>query len=306
MPREGPSTAEVVELDIGVSPELATNYVAVDAASASLYLGGNIVGIAALSLVSPEGLVLYPALLSGRLSGPPFISTLICPDELPTGVTDRYVELGIPYRDDPYVDPATLESDVRLALEVYGLGVAVASRFTYVLVDGPLTPVYRSYSRQGYWLDELALYFSKRARLIREAADRGKVVVGVVKRVAVSDHLLNVPEGSKPVAVGPVVLAGDVEVCSYLLVGRNAGYSHAVARVEIPCCTAEALGPRKLGELLSAIFSSYNHLALPVPYGIYVADKVSKGVTRKIVELVELTAKSRGVLAVHPGEMIYG
>jgi len=256
--------------------------------------------------VSLDSLVLYPLLSSSRFSGPPFISTLVGPDELPAGVTDRYVELGIPYRDDPYVDPAVLESDVRLALEVYGLNLAVDSRSTYVLIDGPLAQFYKLYPRQGYWLDELALYSSKRARLIKEAVDRGKIVAGIAKRVAFTDRLPEIPDGSKPVAVGPVTIAGDVKVCSYLLVGRRSGYSHVVARVEIPCGTVEALGPRKLREFLSAVFSSYQNLALPVPYGIYVADRLSKNITRKIVELVELTAKTRGLLAVHPGELLYG
>ncbi len=297
---------EVVPLRVVEYFDLLFSSAAVDVASASLYLGGNYVGIAGLSLVTPGSLTVYPSTTSESLSGPPFVSSLRRLSAPAPGLTDRYVELGIPYEEDPYAEPGVLESDVRLALELYGIGAAVSSGARYVLIDGPLVPPQRLYHRPGYWADEVALLNAKRARYIREAASEGRVVVGFVKRVGTGTLEAELPHEVRPSAVGPVVSRGELDVCSFYLLTGSPGYSHVLGRVEIPCSTAESLGPSGLSDLLSMVYSSCSSLALSVPYGIYVADRVSKNLVKRLTGLVELVAKSRGILAVLPGELSHG
>lgn len=287
--------------------DLVLESAAIDSASASLYLGGNFVGVAALSVASSlSGLLVYPSVTSDSYRGPPFVSSLRNLEAEVGGVTDRYVELGVPYSEDPYADSAVLEADVRLALELYGLRTALGSSSKYVLVDGPLLSPARSYLRPGYWLDEVALFNRERAKLISEAVSEGRIVIGFVKRVGTEVPEAQLLRDTEPSAVGPIVTSGEFRVCSYYVFVGGSGYTHTIGRVELPCSIAESMGSSKLVELLSKVYSSCSSLALPVPYSLYVADRVSKSLVKKLVELVELTAKSRGVLAVLPGEPPYG
>lgn len=297
---------EVISLKNMDYSELVADSVAVDVASASIYLGGNYIGIAGLSVVSPSGLTVYPPIASESYSGPPFVSSLRRVAQSTAGVTDRYVELGIPYEVDPYIDPFILESDVRLALELYGLSTAASAGSRYVFVDGPLIPTVRPYLRPGYWTDELTLFQSKRAHCIDRALNDGSVVIGFVKRVGAEAPKVGVRQGANPLAVGPVIVRAEPKICFfYILVGWS-GYSYTMGRVEIPCAAADRLGPSRLSDLLSMVYSSCSSLAIPVPYNLYVADKVSKSLVKKLVDLVELTARTKGVLAVIPGEHPYG
>ncbi|MEM0197208.1 MAG: hypothetical protein QXK66_06190, partial [Sulfolobales archaeon] len=286
--------------------DLITNSVAVDAASATLYIGGNYVGIAGLSVVSPAGLAVYPSITAESYLGPPFISSLKRLREPIRGITDRYIELGIPYEEDPHLEPSILESDVRLALELYGLGIAVGSRLKYVLIDGPLIPTLRPYPKPGYWVDEVALLNSKRAHYISKAISEGKVVIGFVKRIGTEIPTWESVHEGKPIAVGPITAQNELKVCSFYITSGGIGYTYTLGRVEIPCAVTEQLESSKLVDLLSMVYSSCSSLALSVPYGLYVADRVSKSLVKKLVELVELAAKSKGVLAVFPGELTYG
>ncbi|MEM1623401.1 MAG: DNA double-strand break repair nuclease NurA [Sulfolobales archaeon] len=297
---------EVLTLKSVNYSDFITNSVAVDVASATLYVGGNYVGIAGLSIVSSTGLAVYPSIAAESYLGPPFISSLKRLREPSRGITDRYVELGIPYEEDPHLDPSTLESDVRLALELYGLGVAVGSRLKYVLIDGPLIPIIRPYPKSGYWVDEVALLNSKRAHYISKAVSEGKFVIGFVKRVGTEVPAREFVWEGKPVAVGPVITQNELKVCSFYITSGGTGYTYTLGRVEMPCAITEQLESSKLADLLSMVYSSCSSLALSVPYGLYVADRVSKNLVKKLVELVELAAKSRGVLAVFPGELAYG
>ncbi|MEM2006956.1 MAG: DNA double-strand break repair nuclease NurA [Sulfolobales archaeon] len=302
----GSDGVEVLTLKSVDYSDLVTSSAAVDAASATLYIGGNYVSIAGLSVVSPSDLAVYPSTTAESYLGPPFISSLKRLRTLTRGITDRYIELGIPYEEDPYVDPSALESDVRLALELYGLGIAVGSRLKYVLIDGPLIPISRPYFRPGYWVDEVALLNSKRARYINEALSEGKVVIGFVKRVGTEVSVGELVQEGKPMAVGPVVAQNELKVCSFYITSGGTGYTYTLGKVEIPCTVIEQLGSSKLVDLLSMVYSSCSSLALSIPYGLYVADRVSKSLVKKLVELVELTAKSRGILAVLPGDLTYG
>lgn len=297
---------EVISLRSADYAELAADSVAVDVASASVYLGGNYVGIAGLSVVSPSGLTVYPSITSESYAGPPFVSSLRRVAQHTAGVTDRYVELGIPYEADPYIDPYVLESDVRQALELYGLGIASVAGAKYVIVDGPLIPTARPYLRPGYWTDELAIFGSKRGRCIERALSEGKVVIGFVKRAGDGAPMVGAQQEAGPLAVGPVVARTEPRICLFYILAGPSGYSYTAGRVEIPCATADRLGPSGLSDLLSMVYSSCSSLALPVPYNLYVADRVSKSLVRRLVDLVELTAKAKGVLAVIPGEHPYG
>lgn len=291
------SSTEYIELEATGFADLLTNSVSVDVASASIFVGGNPVGVAALAVVSPEGLYTYPAVPSESFRGPPFISSLYLGEEVP-GATCRYVELGIPYVDDPYVDAAVLESDVRLALELHGLEVALGTRYNYVLVDGPLLPSAR-YVGSGYWSDEIAIYAKRRAELVSRATAEGRVVVGVVKRVRAD--ALAAPGASRAVAVGPEVSRGGIDIHSYYIVIPYESSAYVLAKVELPRAAAESLGSKGVGELLSKVYAASSSLGIPVPYGLYTADRVSKSLVKRVLELIELTARSRGLLAVFPG-----
>jgi hypothetical protein len=291
------SSAECVELEAVGFADLLASSVSVDVASASIFVGGNPVGVAALAVVSPGGLYTYPTLPSENLSGPPFLSSLYLSEEVP-GATYRYVELGIPYVDDPYVDAGIMESDVRLALELYGMELALRTPHSYVLVDGPLLPSAR-YVGSGYWSDELALYARRRAELVSRAVAEGKVVVGVVKRVRA--ETLGAVSTGRAVAVGPEVTRGGIDVYSYYIAVPYENSTYVLAKVELPKATVESLGGRGVRELLSKLYTASSSLGIPVPYGLYTADRVSKSLVKRILELIEFAARSRGVLAVFSG-----
>ncbi len=295
--RQLASSAEYIELEVTSFDDLLTSSVSLDVASASIFVGGNPVGVAALVVVSPEGLYTYPTVPSESFRGPPFISSLYLGEEVP-GATCRYVELGIPYVDDPYIDAAVLESDVRLALELHGLEVALRAPYSYVLVDGPLLPSAR-YVGSGYWSDELAIYAKRRSELVSKATAGGKVVVGVVKRVRA--EAAGVPGAGRAVAVGPEVIGGGIDVYSYYIAVPYESSTYTLAKVELPRATAESLGGRGVRELLSKVYSASSSLGIPVPYGLYTADRVSKSLVKRVLELIELTARSRGLLAVFSG-----
>ncbi|MEM3984196.1 MAG: hypothetical protein QW630_06715, partial [Sulfolobales archaeon] len=191
-------------------------------------------------------------------------------------------------------------------LELYGLGIAVGSRLKYVLIDGPLIPTLRPYPKPGYWVDEVALLNSKRAHYISKAISEGKVVIGFVKRIGTEIPTWESVHEGKPIAVGPITAQNELKVCSFYITSGGIGYTYTLGRVEIPCAVTEQLESSKLVDLLSMVYSSCSSLALSVPYGLYVADRVSKSLVKKLVELVELAAKSKGVLAVFPGELTYG
>jgi hypothetical protein len=291
------SSAEYIELEATGFADLLASSVSVDVASASIFVGGNPVGVAALAVVSSGGLYTYPTVPSENLSGPPFLSSLYLGEEVP-GATYRYVELGIPYVDDPYVDVGIMESDVRLALELYGLELALRTPYGYVVVDGPLLPSAR-YVGSGYWSDELALYARRRAELVSRAAAEGKVVVGVVKRVRA--ETLGVAGTGRAVAVGPEVTRGGIDVYSYYIALPHESSTYVLAKVELPKAVVESLGSRGVRELLSKLYTASSSLGIPVPYGLYTADKISKSLVKRILELIELTARSRGLLAVFSG-----
>ncbi|MCX8185228.1 MAG: hypothetical protein RMI56_04050 [Sulfolobales archaeon] len=282
------------------------NSASVDAASASLYLNGNYVGIAGVSVASSNRLLVYPPISSGHRFQHPFISSLRKLEASVSGITDRYIELGIPYEEDQYIDSLVLESDVRLSLELYGLGVALDSSARYILIDGPLLPPARSYLKLGYWADEVSLFNSKRVQYISRTLSEDRVVVGFVKRVGIDISEIESLTRGRPAAIGPIVTKDLVDICSFYIVTESSSYLHSLGRVEIPCATVESLKSVKLVELLSMFYSSCFSLALPVPYGLYVADRVSKNLVRKLVELVELAARSRGIYTVFPGEYMYG
>lgn len=295
--RQLASSAEYLELEVAGFADLLASSASVDVASASIFVGGNPVGVAALAVVSPEGLYTYPTAPSESFRGPPFLSSLYLGEEVP-GATCRYVELGIPYVDDPYVDAAVLESDVRLALELYGLEIALGTPYSYILVDGPLLPSAR-YVGSGYWSDELALYAKRRAELVSRATAEGRVVIGVVKRVRA--EAAGVPGASRAIAVGPEVTGGSIDIYSYYIAVPYESSTYTLAKVELPRATAESLGGRGVRELLSKVYSASSSLGIPVPYGLYTADRVSKSLVKRVLELIELTARSRGLLAVFSG-----
>lgn len=300
------ASLEVVELkDVNFS-DLLLNSVSVDAASASLYVNGNYIGIAAVSVVSPSGLLAYPHTASGSQYRHPFISSLRRLETGIPGVTDRYIELGVPYEEDPYVDFSILESDVRLSLELYGLSEALSTRARYVLIDGPLVPPARPHLKPGYWSDELSLLVGRRIQYIRRALGEERTVVGFVKRVRAGIPGVEFYVEGRPVAVGPVVTRDPLDVCYFYIVTERSRYSQILGRAEIPCATVEEVGLAGLVKLLSMLYSSCSSLALPVPHGIYAADRASKNLVKKIAELVELAARSRGVVTVLPGDYVSG
>ncbi|MCD6324297.1 MAG: hypothetical protein J7L55_04225, partial [Desulfurococcales archaeon] len=160
--------------------------IGVDAASVSLHTALGEVAVVGGAIVDKE-IHTHPD-LGGHHSGPPYIGAPYSAGL--TFVADKYVILGIPYREDPFLPEGAISSDLRMNLEVYLIKeVSVIYGEGLLMIDGPATYPFSITESSSRWAEEVGMLNRLRSEAILEAFKTGLTPICVVKRVWRSYHI---------------------------------------------------------------------------------------------------------------------
>jgi hypothetical protein len=305
-------------------PSTETLIYALDAASATLHTGFGEVSVVAGALVSPGNVYSYPNMSSPPSSEPPFIGALY--GENLGFVNNRYIELGHPYRLDPFLPEGAIAHDLRINLENYLMEkISEFEEEGIVLIDGPATYPFHHVESGSKWSMELGLLNEKRVRAMKKIASKGFIPVCVVKRVWSSTYLPHAEElglkdveyilrfqkeivPDRPLIIGPWEFRERVGVpdrmMAYVLIPLNVyGPTFTVLRIEMLRDIAESIEV-KFNELASMI--SYNALmyAAIEPIQLLKADRISKELVKRIASLLEAVLRKEGLIILYGGAQI--